>query len=95
MDIISKEEVAHIAELAELAFNEKELEKFTSQLSVILEHINKISRADTKGVEPTSHVLHAKNVFRDDINIASLSQSDALKNAPDESGGGFRVPKID
>ncbi len=95
MDGINKKEVAHIADLAELKFNDEELEKFTSQLSIILEHINRINRADTKGVEPTSHVLNAKNVLRDDVNMQSLSRSDALKNAPVEAEGGFRVPKID
>ena len=95
MNTISKEEVRHIADLAELAFDEASLVKFTSQLSLILDHINKIAQADTEGIEPTSHVLNVKNVLRGDVNVASLSRSDALKNAPVEMDGGFKVPKID
>lgn len=95
MKKISKEEVKHIAKLAEIDFSEDEIEKFTHQLGKILGHVAKISEVDTEEVAPTSHTLEIKNVFREDVVKKSLSKEDALKNAPDEKDGGFRVPKID
>jgi aspartyl-tRNA(Asn)/glutamyl-tRNA(Gln) amidotransferase subunit C len=95
MEKISKDDVKYVARLAELEFSDKEVEKFTSQLARILEHIANISSADTKGVPPTSHVLDVKNVYREDEVRESISQESALENAPDRESEGFKVPKID
>lgn len=95
MERISKEEVRHIARLAAIEFGEDEIERFTLQLGRILEHVAKISEVDTKNVPPTFHVLEIKNVFRDDVVRKSLSKEEALRNAPEIMGGGFKVPKID
>ena len=95
MKIISSEEVRHVAKLAELDFSGDELIKITSQLDDILGHVAKINSADTEGVGPTSHTQDLNNVFRQDTVKKSLSQDDALKNAPQQSGDGFLVPKID
>lgn len=95
MERISKDDVRHVAKLAELEFNEKDVEKITSQLDRILDHVAKISKVDTEGVPPTSHVLDIKNVFREDEAKQSVTQEAALKNAPDEENQGFKVPKID
>ncbi|MBC7334016.1 MAG: Asp-tRNA(Asn)/Glu-tRNA(Gln) amidotransferase subunit GatC [Actinobacteria bacterium] len=95
MGKISKEEVRHIAKLAEIEFSEDEIEKFTIQLGRILEHVAKISEVDTKNIPPTSHIIEIKNVFRDDIVKKSLSKEEALANAPEVMNGGFKVPKID
>jgi len=92
---ISKDDVRYVAKLAELEFSDKDIEKFTSQLSRILDHIANISSADTEGVPPTSHVLDIKNVFREDVVRESISQESALENAPDRKSDGFKVPKID
>jgi aspartyl-tRNA(Asn)/glutamyl-tRNA(Gln) amidotransferase subunit C len=95
MERISKDDVRHVAKLAELEFDEKSVEKITSQLDRILDHVAKISKVDTEGVPPTSHVLDIKNVFREDEAKPSVTQEEALKNAPDEENQGFKVPKID
>ena len=95
MSIIGKDDVKHVAKLAELKFSDDELEKMTSQLDKIIGHIAKISEVDTGGVPPTSHTLEIKNVFREDKEKKSLSREEALLNAPDEVDGGFKVPKID
>lgn len=95
MEKISKDDVRYVARLAELEFGDKEVEKFTSQLVRILDHIANIGSADTKGVPPTSHVLDVKNVYREDVTRESVSQESALENAPDRESGGFKVPKID
>ena len=95
MSIISKEDVKHVAKLAELDFSDSEVEKITPQLDKILGHVANISKADTAAISPTSHTLEIKNVFREDTVRESLSEEDALLNAPEEMDGGFKVPKID
>ena len=95
MSIISKEDVKHVAKLAELDFSDSEVEKITPQLAKILGHVANISKVDTATISPTSHTLKIKNVFREDTVRESLSKEDALLNAPEEMDGGFKVPKID
>lgn len=91
---ISKEEIEHIASLARLSLTEKEKELFGSQISSILDYVEKLNELDTKNVEPTSHVLPLSNVIRDDIPGPSIPREDALMNAPDHTEKFFRVPKI-
>ena len=95
MSIISKEDVKHVAKLAELDFSDSEVEKITPQLDKILGHVANISKVDTAAISPTSHTLEIKNVFREDTVRESLSKEEALLNAPEEMDGGFKVPKID
>ncbi len=91
---ITKQEVEHVARLARLELSEQEKEKLTGQLSNILSYVETLNGLDTAGVEPTAHVLDIKNVMRDDLPEASLSQERALANAPDKAAGHYRVPKI-
>lgn len=91
---ISAKEVEHIAMLARLKLTDEEKELFSEQLSKILDYIEKLNELDTEQVEPTSHVIPLRNVFREDQPAQSLSVDDALKNAPDRTGSFYRVPKI-
>ena len=91
---ISKEEVAHVAHLARLEFDEAEMEKFTAQLNDILLYMDKLGEVDTTGVEPVTHAIARKNAFREDEVGASLPPEASLANAPEARGGCFQVPKV-
>jgi len=91
---ITKQEVQHVAKLARLELSEQEQEKLTDQLSGILTYVEKLNELDTKGVEPTAHVLNINNVMRDDVIAESLSQERALANAPEKAAGHYKVPRI-
>lgn len=91
---ITKEEIEHIAVLARLRLSEEEKTLFGSQLSSILDYMEKLNELDTKDIEPTSHVLSLSNVMRDDSQAASLPREDALDNAPSHTEKFYRVPKI-
>ena len=91
---ITKEQVEHVAKLARLAITEEEKERYTQQLSNILTYIEKLKELDTSKVEPTSHVLPMKNIFREDEVRPSLPREEILKNAPDRTEEFFSVPKI-
>ena len=91
---ISKEQVEHVALLARLELTEAEKEMYTEQLNSILEYAAVLDKLDTKDVPPTAHPLPLHNVFRDDVVKPSISQDEALSNAPDQEDGFFKVPKI-
>jgi aspartyl-tRNA(Asn)/glutamyl-tRNA(Gln) amidotransferase subunit C len=90
---ISRDEVLHVAKLARLELSEGELERFSEQLSAILEAVGKVSELDLSGVEPTAHPLDLSNVWAEDEPRPSMSVDEALANAPArDEGGFFRVP---
>jgi aspartyl-tRNA(Asn)/glutamyl-tRNA(Gln) amidotransferase subunit C len=91
---ISRAEVQHVARLARLALTEEELDRFQSQLSLILQEADKVKRLPTEGVPPTAHPLPRANVWRDDTVGPCLTPEEALSTAPEVEQGRFRVPRI-
>lgn len=91
---VKQQDVDHVAALAYLRFSEEELEQLLGQLNAILAYMEKLNTLDTSDVDPTSHVLNLKNVFRADEIETSLSQKEALQNAPHSDQGHFTVPKV-
>jgi aspartyl-tRNA(Asn)/glutamyl-tRNA(Gln) amidotransferase subunit C len=89
---ITREEVLHVARLARLELADDEIERFTEQLSAILEAVAKVSELDLSDVEPTAHPLDLVNVWVDDEPRPSLPIDEALANAPEREAGFFKVP---
>jgi aspartyl-tRNA(Asn)/glutamyl-tRNA(Gln) amidotransferase subunit C len=90
--MIDREQVLHVARLARLRLAEDEIDRMARELSSVLGHIEKISELDLDEVEPTSHVIAIENVLRADEPRPSWPRERVLAEAPDPSGGGFRVP---
>jgi aspartyl-tRNA(Asn)/glutamyl-tRNA(Gln) amidotransferase subunit C len=90
--MIDREQVLHVAKLARLRLSDEEIERMSSELSGILDHIEKIEELDLDGVEPTSHVVNLENVLRPDEPRPSWPREQVLEIAPDAGEGGFRVP---
>lgn len=65
--MIEKKEVRYVAKLARLNMSQKEEEKFTKELSSILQYVEKLKEVDTSRVEPTSHPFDVRDVMREDI----------------------------
>lgn len=91
---IKRDEVKDVAYLSRLEMTEDELDKFSTQLSRILEYASMLDQLDLSTVEPTSHAVPLKNVFREDEVKPSFPVSEILANAPDPRGNYFCVPKI-
>lgn len=92
--MVTKDDVKHIAALSRLTVPEGELEKFTENFNQILNYVDKLQKLDTKGVEPTAHVLPVSNVFREDVAKEGVNHEEALKNAPEVHNDGFKVPRV-
>jgi aspartyl-tRNA(Asn)/glutamyl-tRNA(Gln) amidotransferase subunit C len=91
---VTKKEVEKIAELARLKFSEEELENFTPQMNEILSYMDKLNELNTETVKPLSHPVEQTNVFREDEMKPSITNEEALKNAPSNDEHHFKVPKV-
>jgi len=94
MPDISREEVAHLADLARIDLSDAELDHLAPQLAVILDAIKSISDVAADDVPPTSHALPLTNVFRDDAVRPCLTPEEALSGAPEVEEQRFSVPRI-
>ncbi|MDQ5814779.1 MAG: Asp-tRNA(Asn)/Glu-tRNA(Gln) amidotransferase subunit GatC [Actinomycetota bacterium] len=91
---IDRKAVDHVARLARLDLSEEERERMSVELAQILGHAEAIQELELDDIEPTSHALPLRNVMRADEVRPSLTQDEALANAPEAEGGRFRVPRI-
>jgi len=91
---LTKTQVEHVAQLAQLDLTDEEKEQFRAQLSAILGYAERLQQLDTSDIPPTATVLPLENVMRDDEIRPSLSPEEALSNAPAAQDGYFRVPLI-
>lgn len=87
-------DLKHVARLARLALTEEELKKFETQVSAILDFVDRLKEVNVDGVEPTSHPLAIEDVFRDDAPKPPLDIVEFLKRAPKSRGRFFDVPKV-
>ena len=94
MPEISRDEVAHLADLARIDLDDAELDHLAPQLNVIIEAVASISGVAGDDVPPTSHPIPLTNVFRDDVVVPGLTAEQALSGAPEAEEQRFRVPRI-
>lgn len=88
---LTLDQVRHVAELARLGLPDDELEALATQLSGILEYIDKLESLDTSAIPPTAQVGELVDVMREDEVRPSLPPEVALANAPSVADGYFRV----
>jgi aspartyl-tRNA(Asn)/glutamyl-tRNA(Gln) amidotransferase subunit C len=91
---ITRDEIAHLANLARIDLTDAELDHLAPQLSVILESVASISGVADESTPPTSHALPLTNVFRPDVVTPGLTADEALSGAPEQEGQRFKVPRI-
>jgi aspartyl-tRNA(Asn)/glutamyl-tRNA(Gln) amidotransferase subunit C len=95
MSEITPDLVRHLAGLSRILVTDEEVERFTEQLSLIVDSVAKVNEALAGlDVPSTSHPIPMANVFREDVVEPSLTQAQALSGAPDSGEGRFRVAAI-
>ncbi|HEU6446972.1 MAG TPA: Asp-tRNA(Asn)/Glu-tRNA(Gln) amidotransferase subunit GatC [Verrucomicrobiae bacterium] len=87
-------DIKYVAHLARIALTPEEEKKLSAQLGNILGYIEKLKEVDVTAVEPTAHAVPLVNIMRADMVSESLSNEEALRNAPAKANGLFIVPKI-
>lgn len=91
---LSKQEIEHIAKLARLDLTEKEKEKYSEQLSAILDYVEKLQGVDVKDVKPTSQVTGLTNIMREDKVEESGIADELIAGAPEQGEGYIKIPKV-
>jgi len=91
---LTPDQVRHIAHLARLGLADADVEKFSHQLSDILDYFERLKAVDTEGVPPTAYPLDLHNVMRDDEPQPASDAEDVLANAPQREGDYFRVRAV-
>lgn len=91
---ISRDDVAHVAQLARLRLTDDELDTFTEQLAKVLDHARDVEALDVADVPPTAHPYPLHSVMRPDEPRPPLARDDALAAAPVVEDGQFRVPPV-
>jgi aspartyl-tRNA(Asn)/glutamyl-tRNA(Gln) amidotransferase subunit C len=92
--MITRVDVEHIGWLASIKIEDEEKDELVEQFNSILDYFHQLDEVETDGIEPTYRVVDLSNVFREDIACQSLSQEDALRNAPRLEQGYFKSPRI-
>jgi aspartyl-tRNA(Asn)/glutamyl-tRNA(Gln) amidotransferase subunit C len=91
---ITEETVDHIAHLARLEFAGDSKKAIMQDMENIVGFMDKLSEVDTEGVEPLIFMSDEINVLREDVAAVTVSQKEALKNAPKHDSDYFRIPKV-
>jgi len=93
--MIDKQQIEHIAKLARIELTEEEKEKFTKELSSVLDYVNQLNKVDTSKIEGISQVTGLENIIREDMEDKIRDKRYKLLNeAPKRKGDYIQVPKI-
>lgn len=91
---ITDELVDHIAHLSRLKFEGEERQSIKNDLENIIDFMSKLSEVDTENVEPLVFMTDEFSSMREDTSDITLTQKEALKNAPKKDSDYFRIPKV-
>lgn len=92
--MIKKEEVKHIAELARIGLTDEELEKYSKELSGILDWMKQLEELDVSGTEPIRHITGVKNISRQDKAVEFENREGIKKLFPEEKNGFDKVKAV-
>jgi len=91
---ITEEIVDHIAHLARLEFEGADKDAIRSDMENIITFMDRLNELDTENVEPLIFMSDEFNRLREDVAQVSITQKEALKNAPKKDSDYFRIPKV-
>ncbi len=91
IDIKTVDEVAH---LARLEFNDSAKGEILNDMNRMLSFVDKLSELNTENIEPLIYMTNEKNILREDVSAITLTQKEALKNAPKKDSDYFKAPKV-
>ncbi len=91
IDLKTVDEIAH---LARLEFNAEAKNEIANDMNRMLAWVDKLNELDTNKVDPLIYMNNDINVMREDEVKVTLTQAEALKNAPKKDSDYFKVPKV-
>ncbi len=91
IDIKTVDEIAH---LARLEFNDEAKGEILNDMNRMLVFVDKLNELNTDAVEPLIYMSNETNILREDEPVKTVTQAEALKNAPKKDSDYFKVPKV-
>lgn len=91
---VSKQEILHIAKLADLNIKEEELNKYILNLQDILNFANIVNKAPVEELDETIGANDNYNAFRKDEVVVFEDNESLLQNAPEQERNMFKIPKV-
>ena len=91
---LKTEDVKNIAHLARLAISDEAVERYTDDLSRILDLVEQMNQVDTDGVQPMAHPMDAQQRLREDKATETNQREKFQSIAPDVESGLYRVPRV-
>ncbi|HEX5001233.1 MAG TPA: Asp-tRNA(Asn)/Glu-tRNA(Gln) amidotransferase subunit GatC [Bacteroidia bacterium] len=91
---INNETISRLADLAKLEFDEASGTSIKEDLTRILTFVEKLQQVNTDGVEPLIYMNEDVNVLRPDVEGDTVTQKQALSNAPMADSDYFKVPRV-
>ena len=91
---ISSKTIDEVAHLARLEFNEEAKAEIANDMTRMLGFVDKLNELNTDGIEPLIYMTEQENLLREDEVIQTITQQEALKNAPKKDSDYFKVPKV-
>lgn len=93
---IDQDLISRLEHLARLELTPEERQNLEKDLNNILQMVETLQQVDTSGVSPLSQVNEPgeEPVWREDEVKHAITREEALKNAPEQDGVYFKVPKV-
>jgi len=91
IDVKTVDEIAH---LARLEFNDEAKQGIITDMNRMLDFVEKLNELNTDNIEPLIYMTQEQNVLREDVAEVTLTQKEALKNAPQKDTDYFKAPKV-
>jgi aspartyl-tRNA(Asn)/glutamyl-tRNA(Gln) amidotransferase subunit C len=91
---VNEQLIGHLSHLARLEFDTNAGQEMIHDLNRILGFVEKLEEVDTEGVEPLIYMTAETNILRNDEVVQTITQDEALKNAPRKDSDYFRVPRF-
>lgn len=91
---VNEQLIGHLAHLSRLQFDAEAGQEMIHDLNRILGFVEKLEEVNTDGVEPLIYMTAETNILRNDEVVQTITQDEALKNAPRKDSDYFRVPRF-
>jgi len=93
---LTRQDVLHIAQLANLPIAEESIEKYQKDLSETLQYVENLDELDVSKTEASSHTTDLQNIFFEDgtKETRKFTQEQATQNAKNVKNGQFVVKRL-
>ena len=74
---LTKEQINHLSQLSRVGLTEDEKEKYSEQISDILDYVEQLNEVNLENVEPVSQITGFKNSTREDV-VSEFGEEEKL-----------------